>query len=129
MTEIKKRAKNAPKTPEALERQKKHWFGQPEANPHISNNSMRNFYRWVESVATMQELRDYIADKANPYVRRRFIQCFMKCEKVSDFFELTNQTHGYPKSEVQAVQRVEIELTHDVAPVDNDNDNDNDKIE
>lgn len=116
MTEIKKKAKNAPKTPEALERQKKHWFGQPDANPHVSNNSMRNFYRWVESEATMQELRDYIADKERPYVRRRFIQCFMKCEKVSDFFELTNQTHGYPKSEVRANQKLEIELIHDVAP-------------
>lgn len=111
----KKIKSGAPKTPEAEARKRLHQFGQPLANPHQSNNSMREFYRWVESKATMAELREYINDESKPYIRRRFILCFMKCEKVQDYFDLTNQTHGYPKAEVQAVQNVEITLIHDTA--------------
>lgn len=111
----KRPPKNTPKTPEALARMKRHQFGQPEANPSDVGGKQRDFYKWVEATATEKELRDYIADNSKPYVRRRFVECFLAAEKPQDYFDLTNQAHGYPKSEVQTLEKLEIEIITDIA--------------
>lgn len=105
-TEIKDRKPYTPRTEEALAKQREHWFGAPNGNipqPAIGG-SMRAFYKWCESVATAKELKDYAADEQNPAARRRFVAALMGCERVQDFFDLTNQTHGYPKQVVETTE-------------------------
>lgn len=87
------------KSEEAREREREHWFGQPNGNKptHAIGGSMRQFYQWCESVATLDELKQYANDESKPAARRKFVQALVKCERVQDFFDLTNQTHGQPK--------------------------------
>ena len=89
---------------EAEERERRHQFGQPEGNklgdPRKAVNQ-RDFYRWAESKATEEELKAYVKDASNPFVRRRFVAALVKCDTVQDFFYLTNQTHGQPKQVIE----------------------------
>ena len=92
------------KSEESRAREQEHWFGQPNGNkamPSAEARSMRDFYRWVESVATQEELEQYVANKKNPYARRKFIQAITGTVTMHDFFELTDQTHGKPKEQVE----------------------------
>lgn len=92
------------KSPEAAERERAHQFGQPggnrTGNPSVAA-SQREFYRWCETQATEQELKDYVRDSKKPYARRKFVASLQKCETVQDFFDLTNQTHGMPKQVIE----------------------------
>lgn len=74
--------------------------GNPRGNPSTAV-AQREFYRWVETQATEAELKEYVADKSKPLIRRRFIQVFLKAESVRDFCEVTDQTHGKPNVKVQ----------------------------
>lgn len=64
---------------------------------------MRDFYRWVESEATQEELTNYANDETKPYVRRKFVQAMTAANTPQDFFDLTNQTHGQPKQVIETV--------------------------
>lgn len=96
-------------------REKAHQFGQPGGNP-IGNPSMaaniREFYRWVENVATKKELDDYVKNENNPWNRIHFVELWLANSEVSEVFAMTNQTHGAPKQpiEVQSLPKVEISL-------------------
>lgn len=95
------------KSPEAEAREKRHQFGQPEANKQCDPRkavNQRDFYRWCESQATEQELKEYVKDNTKPYARRKFVAALNQCETVQDFFDLTNQTHGQPKQVIEAVE-------------------------
>lgn len=104
-------------SPEAAEREKRHQFGQPEGNQRgeqAAARSQREFYKWVESEATREELETYQRDKSKPFVRRRFIEIFMQAKEVNDFCQITNQTHGFPKQTLQTLPeppKIEIILT------------------
>ena len=94
------------KSEESRAREQEHWFGQPNGNkamPSAEARSMRDFYRWVESVATQEELEQYVANKKNPYARRKFIQAITGTVTLHEFFELTDQTHGKPKEQVEVL--------------------------
>lgn len=101
------------RSPEAAERERRHQFGQPEGNkqgePHAARNQ-REFYKWCESIATEEELKEYYMDENNPASRRRFIRALIKCETVQDFFDLTNQTHGQPKQVIEQTNLPQIEI-------------------
>lgn len=91
-------------------------YGQPRANKQGNQSAaglQRAFYFWVETKATEKELKEYIKDKRNPVVRRKFIQVFLKAESVRDFCEVTNQTHGMPKQRVELTQLPEIRIVLD----------------
>lgn len=92
------------KSEESKARQMATRFGQPNGNkpcpPQIAVNQ-RDFYRWCEAKATAQELRDYVNDETKPEARRKFLQALLSAKKLSDFFDLTNQTHGLPKQQVE----------------------------
>ena len=92
------------KSKESEEREKRHQFGQPEANKQCDPRkavNQRDFYRWCESKASKDELKEYVKNENNPYARRRFVASLVKCETVQDFFDLTNQTHGQPKQVIE----------------------------
>ncbi len=110
-TPIKDRKPHTPRTVEALENQKKRWFGQPEGNTPMPSigGSMRYFYKWCESIATADELKEYANDTTKPAARRKFVAALMNCERVQDFFDLTNQTHGFPKQVIEATELPPIE--------------------
>lgn len=101
------------KSPEAAERERKHQFGQPGANP-IGNPStavnQREFYRWCETKATEEELREYVRDESKPMARRKFVAALVKCETVQDFFDLTNQTHGQPKQVIEQTNLPDVRV-------------------
>lgn len=85
-------------------REKMHQFGQPNANPRGDQSvagRQRAFYLWCETMATLDELKEYANDATKPAARRKFVQALMTCEKVQDFFDLTNQTHGQPKQVIE----------------------------
>ena len=109
----KPRRKYEYKSEETRARQRRTQFGQPEGNPQcpisIATNT-REFYRWCESEATMEELKAYANDPTNPGMRRKLVQALVKCEKVQDFFELCNQIHGYPKQQIEKIELPEIEI-------------------
>lgn len=91
-------------------------FGGPRANPRGDQSTaglQRAFYRWVEAQATEEELKNYVRDKNNPLVRRRFIQVFLKAESVRDFCDVTNQTHGQPKQIIEATTLPPIRIVLD----------------
>lgn len=99
-------------------REQKHQFGQPEANRRgdpTAAGRMRAFYDWCENIATIKELKAYAKDESKPAARRRFVQALMKCERVQDFFDLTNQTHGAPKQtiEVQDLPTIDCKVFGD----------------
>lgn len=99
--------------PGAEERERRHQFGQPEGNklgdPRKATNQ-REFYRWCESKASEEELREYIKNKDNPMARRKFVAALVKCETVQDFFDLTNQTHGQPKQVIEQTNLPTVEI-------------------
>ena len=101
------------KSPEAAERERRHQFGQPEGNkqgnPSTAVNQ-REFYRWCESQATEQELREYVRDESNPMARRKFVAALMGCNTVQDFFDLTNQTHGQPKQVIEQTNLPDVRV-------------------
>lgn len=101
------------KSEESANREKAHWFGQPSGNkigePSAAANQ-REFYRWCECVATDEDLREYVQNKKNPIVRRRFVSALMKCERVQDFFDLSNQTHGQPKQRIEQTNLPEVKI-------------------
>ena len=102
------------KSPESAAREKMHQFGQPLGNkpcPTAEAVAMRDFYRWVESKATEQELRDYVANQDNPLVRRKFVQAMTSANTPQDFFDLTNQTHGQPKQVIEQTNLPAIKIT------------------
>ena len=109
--------KFAPKTPEAEARQRAHQFGQPNGNTpqYKAGGSMRAFYNWCENVATENELNEYVSNETNPKARRKFVAALMNCTRIQDFFELTNQTHGYPKQivETQELPPINCEIFGD----------------
>ena len=116
--ETKKRKSNEPKTPEAAARKRKHQFGQPEGNKQCSQSvatSQREFYRWVETQATEKELKEYVSNDKNPYARRKFIMTIQAAAEMRDFFDLTNQTHGQPKQQIEVdnVRKLNINIFGD----------------
>lgn len=109
----KPRRKYEYKSEETRARQRRTQFGQPEGNKGgngLQAVSMREFYKWCENEATMEELKAYAEDTTKSAVRRKFVQALVRCEKVQDFFELTNQTHGYPKQQIEKIELPEIEI-------------------
>lgn len=113
--ETKPRRKYQFRSPESQARQEAHRFGAPNGNPICPPQvatQQREFYRWVETRATINDLKAYVEDETKPAARRQFVQCLLKCNKVQDFFDLTNQTHGLPRQEVSisAPDKIEIEF-------------------
>ena len=103
----KPRRKYEYQSEETKARQKRTQFGQPEGNKQCDGKTavkIREFYRWCENEATEAEIKEYIKDKEKPFARRCFLLSLMKCTKVQDFFDLTNQTHGYPKQQIEQVE-------------------------
>ena len=92
------------KSEEARAREALHQFGGKQPNPSGKQSvatDQREFYRWVETKATRAELLAYSEDESKPQARRMFVKALLKCERVQDFFDLTNQTHGKPKEQVE----------------------------
>ena len=92
------------KSEEARAREALHQFGGKDPNPtgcQSTATNQREFYKWVETKATRAELLGYANDESKPQARRMFVAALLKCERVQDFFDLTNQTHGKPKEQVE----------------------------
>ena len=103
-------ARGAYKSEEAKARESAHWFGAKGGNEICQKSiatNQREFYRWCESKATIEELQAYANDESKPAARRMFVKSLLKCEKVQDFFDLTNQTHGKPKEQVEVTTDAE----------------------
>lgn len=82
-------------------------FGGPRANTQCAKSvavNQREFYRWCESKATIEELKEYADDESKPVVRRNFVKALLRCNKIQDYFDLTNQTHGAPKQTVETIE-------------------------
>lgn len=91
------------KSEESRQKAQEHQFGQPGGNRRgdpTKAAQARWFYRWVESTATEAELQEFMADESKPAFQRNFVKAMLQCERIQDFFDLTNQTHGYPKQEI-----------------------------
>lgn len=94
-------------------KQKETQFGGPRANRSGNPSTavkQREFYKWVECVATEDELNAYLADESNPAGRRNFIRALMKVTTLHEFFELTNQTHGMPKQVVEQTELMDVRI-------------------
>lgn len=92
------------KTPEAAEREKRHQFGQPNGNKICPQNiavNQREFYKWVEQSATLEELNAYADDETKPAIRRNFVRAMLSAKSVAEHFALTNQVHGLPKQSIE----------------------------
>lgn len=92
------------KSEESKARESAHWFGVKGGNEICQKSiatNQREFYRWCETKATEEELLAYLNDKKNPIARKNFVASLLKCNSLHDFFELTNQTHGKPKEQVE----------------------------
>lgn len=92
------------KSEESKARESAHWFGSDGGNKRGCQSTaidQREFYKWVETKATRAELLAYANDESKPQARRMFVSALLKCERVQDFFDLTNQTHGKPKEQVE----------------------------
>ena len=88
-------------------------FGGPRANPQYHQalaSNQRTFYRWVETEASIEELQEYVKDKTKPAIRRKFVKAMLDCKKAQDFFDLTNQTHGMPKQQVEVTELPNITI-------------------
>lgn len=112
---LKPRKPRTYKSPESKARERKHQFGQPDANPSCPQSiatNQREFYRWVETKATRKELEDYIKDKTHPWSRIHFCELWLNNTELDEVFAMTNQTHGAPKQpiEVQSLPKVECEV-------------------
>lgn len=106
------------KSPGAAERERLHQFGQPGANPRADQSvaaNQREFYRWVETCATREELEAYIADKTHPWSRIHFCELWLNNNELDEVFTMTNQTHGAPKQpiEVQNLPKIVCEFFGD----------------
>lgn len=91
-------------------------FGQPGGNPQCPGSvaaNQREFYRWVESKATREELEAYATDEGKPAMRRNFVTACLDAMNKRDpklYFELTNQTHGLPKQVVEQTTLPEVTI-------------------
>lgn len=91
-------------------------FGQPGGNPQCPGSvaaNQREFYRWVESKATKEELEAYAADEDKPAMRRNFVTACLDAMNQRDpklYFDLTNQTHGLPKQVVEQTALPEVTI-------------------
>ena len=89
-------------------------FGQPGGNPPCQGSvaaNQREFYRWVESKASEEELNAYAADTTKPALRRNFVKAVLNTINAGDpglYFDLTNQTHGLPKQTVEQTSLPEV---------------------
>ena len=105
-----------PKTPEAAERERRHQFGQPEANQQSKEGAnIRHFFAWVLNKATQEELTAYYADKSNPALRRSFVKRVMDESSLQDIYACVNQAHGLPKQEVSVNPLPDLHIT--IAPI------------
>ena len=98
------------KSEESKARESAHWFGSKNGNTIFQQSvatNQREFYRWCETKATTEELKAYANDESKPAARRMFVRSLLKCDKVQDFFDLTNQTHGKPKEYVEVTTDAE----------------------
>lgn len=98
------------KSEESKARESAHWFGVKGGNEICQKSiatNQREFYRWCETKATEEELLAYLNDKKNPIARKNFVASLLKCNSLHDFFELTNQTHGKPKEQVEVTTDAE----------------------
>lgn len=105
--EPKKRAPQKFKSEETRLRQKATQFGQPNGNPRGDQSvaaNQREFYRWAECRATLNELKEYVEDKNKPFARRRFCELLLANDDLDRMFALTNQTHGAPKQPIEVKQ-------------------------
>lgn len=112
-TKDKKPRKKPTWTPESAARRAETQFGGPRANPQYHQalaSNQRTFYRWVETEASIEELQDYVKDKTKPAIRRKFVKAMLDCKKAQDFFDLTNQTHGMPKQQVEVTELPSITI-------------------
>lgn len=112
-TNDKKPRKKPTWTPESAARRAETQFGGPRANPQYHQalaSNQRTFYRWVETEASIEELQDYVKDKTKPAIRRKFVKAMLDCKKAQDFFDLTNQTHGMPKQQVEVTELPNITI-------------------
>lgn len=108
-----KRGGQRPNSEEAENRQAETRFGGVRGNPQCHNSMARNqriFYAWVETEASIEELQDYVKDKNKPAIRRKFVKAMLDCKKAQDFFDLTNQTHGMPKQQVEVTELPSITI-------------------
>ena len=100
------------KSEEAAARERAHQFGQPGANPQGNPGAavdVRKFLCWAETEATEDELREYAANKANPYLKRRTCELILsKLRNVRDLAEVMNQTHGLPKQVLEQTNLPEV---------------------
>ncbi len=100
-------------SPEGAKKRAETQFGGPRANPQYHQalaSNQRTFYRWVETEASIEELQDYVKDKTKPAIRRKFVKAMLDCKKAQDFFDLTNQTHGMPKQQVEVTELPSITI-------------------
>lgn len=117
-TTLKPRKPRTYKSPEHKAREKAHQFGQPGGNAPCNQSvatNQREFYRWVETIATRKELEDYIKDKTHPWSRIHFCELWLNNTELDEVFAMTNQTHGAPKQpiEVQSLPVVQCEFFGD----------------
>ena len=100
-------------TDEGARRKAETQFGGVRGNPQCHNSMARNqriFYAWVETEASIEELQAYADDESKPIIRRNFVKAMLKCKKAKDFFDLTNQTHGLPKQQIEITELPTIEI-------------------
>ena len=100
-------------TPAFAKANKDRRFGAPNGNKRCDPTAavqQREFYRWVESVATEDELKEYVKDKSNPYVRRLYIMKVQKAASIRDLHDITNQVHGLPKQTIEMAEPPKIEI-------------------
>lgn len=111
--EEKKKKRVIKLTPEGEKRRAETQFGGPRGNPVYSQamaSNQRTFYRWVETQASIEELQEYAKDSSKPAIRRKFVKAMLDCRKAQDFFDLTNQTHGLPKQQIEITELPTIEI-------------------
>ena len=112
-TNDKKTRKKPNWSPEGAKKVAETQFGGQRANPQYHpalESNQRTFYRWVETEASIEELQDYVKDKTKPAIRRKFVKAMLDCKKAQDFFDLTNQTHGMPKQQVEVTELPNITI-------------------
>lgn len=100
-------------TEEGARRKAETQFGGVRGNTpcaHSVATNQRLFYKWVETEASIEELKDYAKDESKPAIRRKFVKAMLDCKKAQDFFDLTNQTHGLPKQQIEITELPTIEI-------------------
>lgn len=92
------------KSDETKARERAHQFGQPNGNKQGDGSiavNQREFYKWVEQSATLEELNAYADDETKPAIRRNFVRAMLSAKSVAEHFALTNQVHGLPKQSIE----------------------------